>query len=383
LLLAACGGGAAPASTAPASSGTAKPAASTAAPASAAASAKPATSTAGSAEAKPKPAARTKISIAQGLPLGNPSNPFAWIGKELGYFDAENVDAEIISLGGDNAKGDAMMASGQIEAAILGLEQILRGAAKGNDVPAKAVFNVQSKSQYEGVVLTDSPVKTVADLKGKTVAIPQLGATLETYVNAALVDAGQKAGDAKFLATGIGPQMGEALKRGEVAAAYGTFGQISPLRQQGYNIRYLPPPSFANGFITGNFVARSNLQPAQVDAMKGYLRAYAKSIVFTKENPEAAVKISWKMFPEAKPKSQSEDQALQTAIQINKEYMSYIDKLDGKWGYMPPDRMLSYLKFLDLEGKVDVTKYYSNDWIAFINDFDEAKIKEQARTYKI
>jgi NitT/TauT family transport system substrate-binding protein len=231
--------------------------------------------------------------------------------------------------------------------------------------------------------LTDSTVKTMADLKGKTVAIPQLGATLETYVNATLVDAGLKAGDVKFLATGLGPQMGEALKRGEAAAAFGTFGQLSPLRLQGYDLRYLPRPSFADGFITGNFVARNNLNPDQMNAMKGYLRAYAKSIVFTKENPEAAIRISWKMYPEAKPKNVPEDQALKQAVDINKEYMSYIDKLDGKWGYMPPDKMESYLKFLDLTGKVDVSKYYSNDWIPFINDFDEAAVKQQADNYKV
>src|SRR5579885_2222755 len=188
VLLAGCGGSAAPAAPAGSPSAASAAAKPSGAAAAGSAAAKPSAGAAGgSAAAKPsgsaaaKPATKTKISIAQGLALGNASNPFAWIGQELGYFDEEGVDANIISLGGDNAKGDAMMASGQIDAAILGLEQILRGAAQGNQVNAKAVFNVQSKSQYEGGVLQDSPVKTMADLKGKTVAIPQLGATLETY----------------------------------------------------------------------------------------------------------------------------------------------------------------------------------------------------------
>jgi NitT/TauT family transport system substrate-binding protein len=367
-LLAACGGSAAP---------SAAPATGAAAPASPAASTKPATSAA----AKPS-GPKNKLVVAFGIPLGNPSNPFAWIGNALGYFDEENIDVDFQTLSGDNARGDAMLASGQIDIGIFGLEQILRGAASGNNVDAKAVYNVQTKSQYEGVVPEDSTAKTVADLKGKTVAIPQLGATLETYVNQALQEYGLKAGDIKFLATGVGPQMGEALKRGEVSAAFGTSGQVAPLALQGYKFKYLERPKFADNFITGNLVARGNLPADRQAALKGYLRAYSKALVFSKTNPEAAMLVNWKMYPEAKPKGVSDADALKQAVDNYKNYLSYIEKEEGKWGYMPPARMDSYLKYLSLDGKVDITKYYTNDYIATANDFDEAKVQDQAKNYK-
>src|SRR5215813_11511137 len=86
--------------------------------------------------------AKAKISVAFGLTLGNSSNPFAWIGKYLGYFDQENIDPDIISLNGDSARGNAMITTGQLDVGIFGLEQVLRVAASGNPIKAHAIYNV-------------------------------------------------------------------------------------------------------------------------------------------------------------------------------------------------------------------------------------------------
>jgi NitT/TauT family transport system substrate-binding protein len=328
-------------------------------------------------------APKTNISVGFGLALGNPSNPFAWIGKELGYFDEENIDVDIVSTAANNAQADAMLLSGQLDIGIFGLDPILRPAADGKSLPGWAVFNVQSRSQYEGIVLDSSPIKANADLKGKKVGIPALGGTLEPYIGELLASVSLKPTDVEYLATGAGVPMGEALKRGDIDAGFGTRGQIGPLEAGGYPLRFLPRPAFAENFITGNVVARSDATPAKEAAVKGYLRAYAKSIVFTKANPEAAIRISWKMYADAKPKGVAEDVALKSAIATNVAYMSYIDKLEGKWGYMPPAKMESYAKFLGVDRKIpDLTKYYTNKYIDFVNSFDEAGVIAQAKSYK-
>lgn len=326
--------------------------------------------------------AKGKISVAFGLTLGNSSNPFAWIGKELGYFDQENIDPDIISLQGDSARGDAMLTSGQLDVGIFGLEKVLRSAADGRPIKAHAVYNVQSRSQYEGVVSSSSPIHNLTDLKGKKIGIPQLGATLETYVNAVLADGGLQGGDVKYVATGIGAPMGEALKKGQVDAAFATRGQLGTLLAGNYDLRFLPRPQFAENFITGNIVARSDLSAAKTQALKGYLRAYTKAIVFSKANPRAAMLVNWHMFPEAVPKNVPFEQALQTAVDTYTAYLDYITERDGKWGYMPPNLMSNYVDFLGLNGKVDITQWYTNDLIAYANDFDQQAIINQAKNYK-
>lgn len=340
----------------------------------------PAAPAASAASAAPQP--KGKISVGFGLPLGNPSNPFAWIGKELGYFDEENIDVEVVSTAANNAQADAMLISGQLDIGIFGLDPVLNPTAAGRTVPAWAVFNVQNRSQYEGVILEGSPIKSLADLKGKKIGVPTLGGTLEPYVNELLKSVNLKSTDISYVATGAGVPMGEGLKRGDIDAGFGTRGQLAPLETGAYKIKFLERPAFAEGFITGNVIARSDQTPAKEAAMKGYLRAYAKSILFTKTNPEAAIRISWKMYPDAKPKGQAEDVALKAAVEVNKSYMSYIDKLEGKWGFMPDAKMAAYAKFLGVDTKLDVKKFYTNKYVDFVNSFDEAKIKAQATNWK-
>ena len=290
---------------------------------------------------------------------------------------------DIVSTAANNAQADAMLLSGQLDIGIFGLDPVLRPVAAGRALPAWAVFNVQSRSQYEGVVLEGSPIKTLADLKGKTIAIPALGGTQEPYLAEILKTVNLTPNDVKYLATGAGVPMGEALKRGDAAVGFATRGQLGPLESGGYKISFLPRPPFAENFITGNVVARNDFTPEKEAAMKGYLRAYAKSILFTKTNPEAAIRITWKMYPDGKPKGVADDVAIKAAVATNIAYMAYIDKLEGKWGYMPPAKMTSYLAFLGLQDKIpDLTKYYTNKYIDFINTFDEAKIKDQAKNWK-
>jgi NitT/TauT family transport system substrate-binding protein len=337
---------------------------------------------AGSSGGSSSKSAKGEISVAFGLPLGNPSNPFAWIGKELGYFDQENINPDIISLNGDSARGDAMLTTGQLDVGIFGLEQVLRTAAAGRPIKAHAVYNVQSRSQYEGVVNASSGIHNLTDLKGKRIGIPQLGATLETYVNATLASGGLRGADVHYVATGIGAPMGEALKKGQVDAAFATRGQLGTLLTGGYQLRFLPRPAFAENFITGNIVARSDLSASKTQTLKGYLRAYTKAIVFSKANPRAAMLINWHMFPDAVPKNVPFEQALKSAVDTYTAYLDYITERDGKWGYMPPNLMSNYIDFLGLNGKVDISQWYTNDLIAYANDFDQQAIINQAKNYK-
>src|SRR5215469_10147216 len=97
-----------------------------------------------------------KVTVAFGLPLGNSSNPFAWIGQYLGFFKQNHV-APVI-LGGVQSP-DPLLIAGKIDLSINGDETALLDAAAGTPVPTYSVYNVQNRSQYEGVVLPSSSIR--------------------------------------------------------------------------------------------------------------------------------------------------------------------------------------------------------------------------------
>jgi ABC-type nitrate/sulfonate/bicarbonate transport system substrate-binding protein len=319
------------------------------------------------------------VTIAFGLPLGNSSNPFAWIGKYLGFFAQNNVNP--VLLGGVQ-EPDALLIAGKIDLSINGDETTLLDAAAGKPVQTHSVYNVQNRSQYEGVVLPTSSITQLTQLKGTKIGIPALDGTTEHYVTRVLQSGGLQNADVKFVATGIGAPMGQALKSGEVDAVFATRGQLGTLQSANYPLRFLPRPPFANQFITGNITARKNISAAQLQAIKGYLRAYTESIVFAKANPRAAMLINWHMYPQSVPKNVPLNTALNQALQVFQAYLSYIGPSDGQYGFMPPAEMQSYATYLGVANQVNVTDWYTNSLVAYANDFDHQAIIKMAENYK-
>lgn len=183
LALAACGGQAAPASTAPsstaaapasaASSSAAKPSAS----ASAAASAKPAAS--GSPAAKPSasgsPAAKpsgTTIRLATN-PV-SPTNGFVWTAQEQGVFTQAGANVDVAGLNGQ-VRSQALL-SGQVDAEVGGGPQEFVAARAQN---APLVIIAAFTNKFDDVLLVPSNITAPEQLKGKTI-----GAVTTTSVDA-------------------------------------------------------------------------------------------------------------------------------------------------------------------------------------------------------
>jgi NitT/TauT family transport system substrate-binding protein len=224
LLLSACGGAAAPASSAPASTAAAKPVASAAAPA----SAKPVASAAASASAKP--AASAAASGVQHIKVGVvgiTADAPLFIAQDMGYNKEQGLEADFTTF---KTAGDSIpaLSTGQIDA--------------GSGAMAAAVFNaierganvrlVADKGQHSGspingftsalVVATPkgdaAKYKTYADMKGKTVAITAPGGGGEVMFDKALSTVGLSSKDLDFKSMGF-PDMVAALSNHSVDLA--------------------------------------------------------------------------------------------------------------------------------------------------------------------
>ncbi|WP_272698997.1 ABC transporter substrate-binding protein [Desulfovibrio sp. Fe33] len=90
-----------------------------------------------------------------------------YIAKELGCFDKEGLDVDIVIIE-DEAQYAAALASGNIDGLGNVLDREVIHYAKGT--PEVVVFGMDESSGGDGVVASGE-VKTVADLKGKTVGM--------------------------------------------------------------------------------------------------------------------------------------------------------------------------------------------------------------------
>lgn len=90
-----------------------------------------------------------------------------YIAKELGYFDKEGLDVDLVIIE-DEAQYAAAMASGNIDGLGNVLDREVIHYAKGT--PEVVVFGMDESTGGDGVVAS-AEIKTVADLKGKTVGL--------------------------------------------------------------------------------------------------------------------------------------------------------------------------------------------------------------------
>jgi NitT/TauT family transport system substrate-binding protein len=155
----------------------------------------------------------------------------------------------------------------------------------------------------------------------------------------------------------------------------------------GQKFTYLPLPSDTAEVFGPGLFARKDYIAANRNALIGLGRAIAKSTLFLMTNPEAAVRIHWKMYPEQKPKGVTDAQALALGIRtFEVQTKGFIFRNDEPklWGNYTAKSWDGYLDIYGLRSKIsDPNRFYTNDLIAEINKFDVQKVIDEAKNFKM
>jgi NitT/TauT family transport system substrate-binding protein len=305
----------------------------------------------------------------------------------LGYFKDEGLKVELVTLG-TNAAVMASVDQKRVEFGVGVPSFQLPVVAKGERLPAVNYFEYTYPFKWAVAVKPDSPVHSLADLKGKVVGVSSLGVT-DFPIGKALMRLSKldPEKDVQWLAVGSGITAGQALERGSVAALvyFDTgFGQIEAA---GIKMRYLPLPDGLPK-VGGLYVSASKeFLDARRKTAVGFARAIAKGSLFVQQNPDAAAYMFIKQYPEAAPRAKSlAEQIKAVKIPVEKRaplFTSY-DKSVVDLGRISASEWRDEIAFLGLEGKIkDPSALYTNDLISDINKFDRQKVIDQAKAFKI
>ncbi|NMC03703.1 MAG: ABC transporter substrate-binding protein [Candidatus Lokiarchaeota archaeon] len=113
--------------------------------------------------------------------------------KAQGLYYNAGLDMKLVSYASEKAIMDALDA-GALDMALVGLAAaVSHRQARGTDITALAAASVNGSAI---VVLANSSINTVADLAGKTIAIPAVGLTQDLLLHAMLNGSGVKYGGA-------------------------------------------------------------------------------------------------------------------------------------------------------------------------------------------
>jgi len=317
----------------------------------------------------------------------NVGYPFATLPAALGYFEDEGLDVSVVP-GQSSAATVQLLLTGRANVGVAQPDPVMIQRAKAG-IPLVSVYPVSRRGTNRFIVLPDSDIQSVEDLKGKTVGVGDLGSGSVNYLKAKLTEVGLSMDDVQLLATGYGTPGHEALKNGVTDAAISFTGGIARMKVAGYDVRMLPAPEAESNQYSYNLFATEEYIAENPDVIKGIGRAMARATVYLKNNPEAAVKIFWDQYPDRAPKDRSDAAAMERDLMILQAQVRDMaaDEMpdDFAWGSQDPEvysRMQDYLVTAgQIESPIDVSRYYDDSFAEAYTDFDPAPIAEAAKAY--
>jgi NitT/TauT family transport system substrate-binding protein len=223
--------------------------------------------------------------------------PFAWsftpldIGIEAGIFAKHGLDVEASASAGD-AKLQQLLTSGSIDIGIgsgPGMAFIVKG------VPAKAVAEMYSVPRNMAVMVGyDSPVKAVADLKGKKLGCTTVGSLTEwigTRINQK-EDWGHDG--VTMVAIGGMPPARAAIKTNQIDGYIGALETGYSLEEaKEWRVITAATP-FVDHFITHVIFATNDAISNKPDQVRAFLQGWFETIAYMKTHKAESVAISAK-----------------------------------------------------------------------------------------
>ena len=235
-------------------------------------------------------AAETKIRVGKAQP-----NQFAFvptdIGVDAGIFKRHGLDVEISAFGGD-AKMMTALTADSIDIA-LGGGPAFATIVKGTPMKAVAAL-ANAPNTIMLVVLKDGPIKTVADLKGKTVSVSTAGSL--TYWLTMQLSRGQGWGNDGIKITPLGAAAAQvaALKTKQIDGVTTDSVTVYKLVEEGSGRILAKFGDSVKDFHVHVIYASDKLIVGNPEGLKAFLAGWFETIRFMRDNKDKAIEMAAK-----------------------------------------------------------------------------------------
>jgi NitT/TauT family transport system substrate-binding protein len=225
------------------------------------------------------------------LPIANAAPMY--LGMEKGFFEDENLEIKP-QVGEGGAALMPMLLSGDAQFAFVGVIPAITAVAK--DLPVKIVTSSDDAAATEDkdwqtlVVPKGSPIESVEDLPGKTVAVNALRGLAEVVISRSLEKQGVDYGEVELLEVPF-PEMPAALEQKRVDAALLTEPFLSAVLAEGGTQIDAPSVETVPNFPNGVYVASEQYIGENGDVVDRFERAMNKSLEYAEANPDEVRRI--------------------------------------------------------------------------------------------
>ena len=211
------------------------------------------------------------------------------VGIHEGIFAKYGIDVEIANFGGD-AKLQQALAAESMDLG-LGSGPSMAFVVKGAPVIGVAAF-ADAPRNIGVVVSADSPIKKVADLKGKLMAISTAGSLTEWLSKRLSAHEGWGPNGMKLVAIGDTAQQASAIKAHQVDAYMGGTEIGYRLEEAGEGRILVAMDPYVPHFVTHVVYARRELLAEKPAAVGNFLKGFFATIAWMKAHKDESNAIT-------------------------------------------------------------------------------------------
>lgn len=229
-------------------------------------------------------AAAEKVKLAYSVWIGY--GPL-FVAQEKGYFDQEGLDVELVLI--EDAKlRFAALAASRID--LLATTVDTMPLYLKDSQQYRYVFGLDESVGADGILFKNE-IKSIADLRGKTVAYGK-GSVMEFYLGALLADAGMSLDDVK----GVNMTAGDAgsafvTKQIDAAVTWEPYLYKGDQTEHGYKFT---DTKQSPGLLADVVIAKAGYANNSKKTIAALYRAWVKAVDFSQNNPAEANKIMGK-----------------------------------------------------------------------------------------
>ena len=310
--------------------------------------------------------------------------PFA-VATRMGWFKEDGIEVTLVPLAGSSDCVKSVTTK-EIPFALAAVEPKAMAHLQG--IKTKTFYTAYQGNIFQLAVPADSSIQEVRDLRGKTIGVISLGGGV-LFAKALIAWAGMDPErDVKFVVAGEGAQTAAMVRSRQVDALSQFDAQYALVENAGIKLRMLNAREIEHFPGNGFFALDETFRTHRKDAI-ALARGYAKGTIFAINNPEAAVRTLYEVFPEARPTGKDEATAVRDDIKVLQARIPNWRLEKGgvkRWGESSEANYAEYLDFLlkwgVINAKVRAQDLITNELIDEINRFDSDKVVADAKAYK-
>ena len=292
----------------------------------------------------------------------------------LGYFEEEGVNVKLLS-GDTSVPYAAFLTNGDVDLAMLDGSETFQ--ARNANVGAVTVYTVHNRAPEGIFVAKDSPIKSVTELKGKTVGLASDRDL--AVVKVAMAHAGSNADGVNTVVVGdSGPTLANVFLKGTAAAFAGSGNDVAALLARGIELRDITPASAKNSPANTYSMLASRMDELK-EPLCGFFRAYSKGVHVGLVDMEAVAALSRKGVPHEWESSAYGYQYLDTVkgLQLPPDPMKIGEVNLDAWKGVQKDMVM--IGAVEKEG--DLSSTLSNAFTGCANDFDRDEVAAEVKAW--